>query len=103
MKKISMLLLVLFFSSAAVLAQSPAPEPDTLKTVKQTDPEAKNPPSHTNYRTDQIKITPSEIPAGVKRALESSSQYAGWEKASIFKSKAGDLYTVEISRADTTR
>jgi hypothetical protein len=88
---------------AAANAQSPAPEPDTLKEAKQTDPEAKNLPHDTHYTKDHVKITSKQIPAGVKRTLESGSQFEGWEKGSFYKNKSGNLYTLEITKGDTTR
>lgn len=100
---------LLFLTAILVLglcvskAQSPAPEPDTLKQVKQTDPEAKTIPRDANYTRDQVKITSTEIPASVRRTLESGAGYAGWERAIIYKNKSGNLYTVEITKGDTTR
>src|SRR5688500_663863 len=103
MKKFMILLVsMLAIGMAAANAQSPAPEPDTLKEAKQTDPEAKNLPQDTHYTKDQIKITSKEIPAGVKRTLEASTQYEGWERASIYKNKSGNLYMLEITKGDTT-
>src|SRR5687767_13744228 len=104
MKTILILLVALFICCAEkVNAQSPAPEPDTLKEVKQTDPEAKSLPKNTNYTKDQLRITSKQVPEGVKRALNSDTQYEGWEKGSFYKDKSGNLYTLEITKADTTR
>src|SRR5687767_6319291 len=89
MKKSLILLVSILMGMAAANAQSPAPEPDTLKEVKQTDPEAKNLPHDTHYTKDQVKITSKQIPAGVKRTLESGTQFEGWEKGSFYKNKSG--------------
>lgn len=96
---------VLIAGVAASSAQSPAPEPDTLKEVKQTDPEPKNIPQEddANYSKDQVRITSKQIPAAVIRTLESDIQYEGWETATIYKNKAGNVFTVEIRNGDTTR
>lgn len=104
MKTILILLVPLFILCAGkVNAQSPAPEPDTLKEVKQTDPEAKNLPKNANYTKDQLRISSKQIPEGVRSALNSDTQYEGWEKGSFYKNEAGNLYTLEITKADTTR
>jgi hypothetical protein len=105
MKKLVSILTGLFITIAAVYAQSPAPEPDTLRDpVKQTDPEGKVSPPEINYTdADHQKITPKQVPAGVRQTLESSPQYEGWEKASLYKNKSGSVFVVEITKADTTR
>jgi hypothetical protein len=104
MKKfMTFLISVLIIGIAAANAQSPAPEPDTLKEVKQTDPEAKNLPQDNQYTKDHVKITSGEIPAEVKRTLESGTQFQGWERGTFYKSKSGNLYTLEITKGDTTR
>jgi hypothetical protein len=104
MKKFTLFLVGLLVSTA-MLAQSPAPEPDTLKVpVKQTDPEIKVQPRDANYvKEDNVRIMPSEVPAAIKQTLESSPEYSGWEKATIYKSKNGNKFTIEVTRADTTR
>jgi len=100
MKKIATLLIAIAISTAAAYAQTPVPEPDT---VEHTAPEIKVIKPKINYTEDQIKILPTDIPAPVKRALESGPEYAGWQKAAIFKNKRGDLFTIEITKADTTK
>lgn len=100
MKKIATLLAAVAIGTAAAYAQSPVPEPDTLKN---TSPEIKVIKPETNYTQDQIRILPSDVPVPVKRALESGSEYEGWQKAAIFKNKRGNLFTVEITKADTTK
>jgi hypothetical protein len=103
MKKISIFLCGLLVSLATLYAQTPAPDPDTLRDVKQTDPEVEHLPSDINYRDGQIKITPAQLPAEVKQTLQSGSEYEGWEKAAVYKSKNNGRYTVEITKADTAR
>lgn len=104
MKKLISVLAGLLITIAAVHAQSPAPEPDTLRDpVKQTDPEGGVLPKDVNYTDDHQKITPKQLPAGVRQTLESGTQYDGWEKASVYKNKSGSVYIVEITKADTTR
>jgi hypothetical protein len=105
MKKLLLILLGCFFLNVATVnAQEPAPLPDTVgDKVKQGDPEVKNPPPSVNYLSDAVRITSKEIPAAVKRTLESGTQYTGWERASIYKDKDGNKYIVEMKDADTTR
>jgi hypothetical protein len=101
--KTILLLLVGFSLYCNVQAQSPAPEPDTLKEVKQTDPEAKTLPKNSNYTTDQVKITSGQLPQQIKKTLNTDTQYEGWEKGQLYKSKSGDLYVLKITKSDTTR
>jgi hypothetical protein len=105
MKSIVLFFLSIVFCTAALLAQSPAPEPDTTQVpVKQTDPEIKVQPRDANYTgSDDRRIMPAEIPPAVKRTLESSPEYTGWEKGTIYKNKSGNKFTIEVTRGDTTR
>lgn len=104
MKKIVMLLISVVLINFAVSAQEPAPLPDTVgDKIKQGDPEVKNPPLSVNYLSDATRITSKEIPAGVKRTLESGSQYVGWERAAVYKDKTGSTYIIEMKEADRTR
>jgi hypothetical protein len=85
-------------------AQSPVPDPDTLKNhVKQTDPVPQTMPQDANYTAEKIKITSAEFPQAVKKALSAGSEYQGWEKGTAYKSKDGKMYLLEMSEADTTR
>src|SRR5215216_6246588 len=103
MKKLVLFFFGILFTAAAAQAQSPAPEPDTLRDpVKQTDPEPKTLPSDVNYAEDHIKITPKQVPAAIRQTLGSSPQYQGWEKGNLYKDKSGNLFTLEITRGDTT-
>lgn len=104
MKKYASLTCAVMMSVITLCAQTPVPEPDTLREVKQTDPTTQTlPPEDINYTAGQIKITPEQLPAQVKQTLQSGTQYEGWEKAAVYKSETNDLFTIEISRADTTR
>jgi hypothetical protein len=104
MKKLVSILAAAFIAIAAAHAQSPAPEPDTLRDpVKQTDPEGRVLPRDVNYTDDHQRITPKQLPAGVRQTLESSNEYEGWEKALVYKSKNTDVYVIEISKGDTTK
>lgn len=104
MKKLILTVCGLVLSTAVLMAQSPAPEPDTLRDpVRQIDPEPKVLPQNDNYAEDRVKITPKQVPDGVKQTLSSSTQYQGWEKASIFRVKSNNKFIVEITRGDTTR
>ena len=104
MKKVLLLLFGLITAVAAVVAQTPAPEPDTLRDpVKQTDPEPKTLPPDSRYIDDEVKITPQQLPAAVKQTLESGTSYNGWEKANLYKNKNGSIFIIEITKGDTTR
>lgn len=103
MKKLASIVAGLFIT-AAVYAQSPAPEPDTLRDpVKQTDPEGRVLPRSSNYTEDYQRITAKQLPPGVRQTLESSPEYEGWERATIHKNKSGNLYIIDITKADTTK
>ena len=105
MKKIILTIIsALIISVAAVNAQEPTPQLDTVSTpVKEGDPEVKTPPPNVNYLHGMTRITSAEIPAAIKQTLESGSQYAGWERASVYKNKSGKTYVIEIKEADRTR
>lgn len=103
MKKLASIVAGLFIT-AAVYAQSPAPEPDTLRDpVKQTDPEGKVLPRSSNYAEDHQRITAKQLPPEIQRTLEASPEYEGWERATIYKGKSGNLYIIDITKADTTK
>ena len=101
------LYLFLFFALGTVAysnAQSPVPEPDTLKNqVRQTDPVPQTMPQDANYTAEKIKITSAEFPQAVKKTLSAGSEYQGWEKGTAYKSKDGKIFLLEMSEGDTTR
>jgi hypothetical protein len=104
MKSIQISLLLLFLGCTLAFAQSPAPEPDTLKDVKQTDPELKSPPKgNAQYKEDHQKITIKQLPEAVVDGLKREKEFSGWENAKAYRSKTGSEYVVEITRNDTTR
>lgn len=104
MRKLILTTAGVLLSIAALMAQSPAPDPDTLRDpVKQIDPEVKVLPQSDKYNEDRVKITAKQIPAAVRQTLSSSTQYEGWEKASIYQNKSGNIFIVEVTKADTTR
>jgi hypothetical protein len=104
MKNIFFLFLLLFGTVALVNAQSPVPEPDTLKNpVRQTDPVPQTLPADANYTANAIKITSTELPDAVKRSLNDGAEYEGWQKGTAYKTKDGKTYIVEMREADTLR
>lgn len=104
MKTIYLSLFFLIGIVAYTNAQSPVPEPDTLKNqVRQVDPVPQTMPQDANYTAETIKITSAEFPAAIKKTLNAGSEYQGWEKGRAFKSKDGKMYLLEMSEADTTR
>jgi hypothetical protein len=89
--------------SLATLAQSPVPDPDTLRTpTKQGDPAPDTPPP-TNYRADQQRVMAQDIPAPLRQTLEADPRYQGWQKATIYKNRSGSIYTIEFKEADKSR
>lgn len=96
--------LFFLFTAGVACAQEPVPEPDTLKNqVNQKDPTPDNLPPDANYTTDKIKIEAAELPAPVRRTLESGADYRGWQKGSAYKSKDGSMFILQMTEADTTR
>lgn len=103
-RKILLITFGLLIAVAAVVAQTPAPEPDTLRDpVKQTDPEPKTLPPDSRYIRDEVIITPQQLPPAVKQTLESGTLYDGWEKSKLYKNKSGSVFIIEITKGDTTR
>jgi hypothetical protein len=103
MKKIHISLLVLMLACLTAFAQQPAPEPDTLTDVKQTDPEIKSPPKgNTQYKEDHQKITVKQLPEAVVEGVKREKEFSGWDNAKVYRSKTGSEYVVEIIRNDTT-
>lgn len=104
MKTILLLSFFLFGTMILVNAQSPVPEPDTLKNqVRQVDPVPQTMPPDANYTVNKIKITSAEFPEAVKRSLNAGSEYEGWQKGIAYKSKDGKEYILEMREADTLR
>jgi hypothetical protein len=104
MKTIYLLLFFVFGTAVYAGAQSPVPEPDTVKNqVRQIDPVPQAMPHDANYTAEKIKITTAEFPESVKKTLSAGSEYQGWEKGTAYKSKDGKMYLLEMSEADTTR
>jgi uncharacterized protein YdeI (BOF family) len=87
MKKTILILAgVLWLSTAAVQAQDVTQ--DTTRQSEQSQ----------NYRKDMVKIQATEIPTSLRTTLQ-DAQYQGWEKATIYRSKANDMYLVEMKDA----
>ncbi len=105
MKRNAFLTLLLFFivGTAAVSAQTPLPKSDTLQDpVEQGDPAVQSLPQQMDYVTDMKRIISNEIPAPVRKTLESSAQYTDWEKALIYQSKTKDEYLILFKDAEKT-
>jgi hypothetical protein len=99
--------LIFFLFSIGIVfahAQSPVPEPDTLKNqVRQIDPVPQTMPPDANYTANAIKITSAEFPEPVKRSLNDGAEYEGWQKGAAYKSKDGKMFILEMREADTVR
>lgn len=104
MKKVILTVIAfLIVAVAAVFAQNPVPQPDTLQDpVQQGDPAVRNLPPQMDYVNDMKRIIPKEIPAPVRQTLESSAQYTGWEKALIYQNKTKDEYLIQFKDAGKT-
>lgn len=100
MKKIILILAGAFcISAAAVQAQDVAPRDTTNKSVS-SSPSVTHPseaPSQ-DYKQDMVKIKSSEVPASLRSTLQ-GTQYKGWEKATIYRSKNNDGYVIEMKDA----
>ena len=106
MKKLFIIFVgAILFSITAIYGQEPVPILDTAKNpVKQDDPEVENtPPDAANYLRGMVKIVPTDLPAPVKRTLQSGSQYYGWEKATVYKHKSDNTYLVELPQGESKR
>src|SRR4051812_21189844 len=104
MKFLALAAAITISSSGLVLAQSPVPEPDTLKNqVRQTDPTPQAVPPGIDYTTNKKKITTKELPKEEKKTLEAGSMYQGGERGTAYKDKEGKLFIVQWSEGDTTR
>ncbi len=104
MKAIYFSILFLLAAAVHVQAQSPVPEPDTLKNqVRQTDPVPQNMPPDANYTATSIKITTTEFPDQIKKTLNDGAEYEGWQKGTAYRSKDGKMYILEMRDADTVR
>jgi hypothetical protein len=55
-----------------------------------------------NYVKDMAKINATEVPAPLRSTLQ-GTPYTGWENATIFRSKNGDMYLVEMSDENDRR
>ena len=100
--------MILFFiavmvSTITAVAQTPAPEPDTLlDPVQQGDPAVRQLPPQVDYVKDMDRIVPEELPEAVRQTLESSAQYKDWEKAMIYQNKTKDQYVIQFKESDKT-
>ena len=101
--------LILFFIAfsmygvTAVVAQTPAPQPDTLSDpVQQGDPAVRTLPPQIDYVKDMDRVLPEELPEPVRRTLESSAQYTDWQKAMIYQNKEKDEYLVQFKESGKT-
>ena len=104
MKTIYLLFFLVFGAVAVSYAQSPVPEPDTLKNqVRQTDPVPQTMPHDANYTTNKLKITTAEFPEAIKQSLNKGPEYEGWQKGMAYKSKDGKEFILEMREADTLR
>jgi hypothetical protein len=103
MKTLALLLSYIAFV-AVVNAQTPVPEPDTLKTpVRHSDPTPQTTAPNVDYTRNKIKITSADLPDAIQKTLQSSTQYTGWETADVFKDKAGKEFVIEIHEGDSKR
>lgn len=103
MKKVTFILIAfMMVSVTAVMAQNPVPDPDTVDPVKQGDPAFRHLPKENGGENEMKRIASEEIPDPVRRTLESSTRYANWEKAMIFRNKDKDEYMIEFIEADKT-
>lgn len=102
--KTFMLVICCLVSVATIQAQTPVPEPDTLKSpVRQNDPTPQTTAPNVDYTQNKIKITAADLPDEVQKSLQSGTQYTGWETADVFKDKAGKVFIIEVHQGDSKR
>jgi hypothetical protein len=95
MKKL-LILLVMVATVSFTNAQSPTPDPDTLKNPsKETDPEVKQIPEGIHYIDESVRIATEELPAVVLDSLKKLEPQA-WQKSVVYKQKKEDTYKIEI-------
>ncbi|MBL0742948.1 hypothetical protein [Chryseolinea lacunae] len=101
MKNIFIFLAGMFLVSMTAQAQV---EPDTLSNVREGNPQVVAPKlvQDQGYTKDMIRVKAADIPAAVQLALK-GNEYNGWEDASLFKSKSGDVYRIEMKDGDMTK
>lgn len=84
------------FMTLFVRAQSPTPDPDTLKNPsKQTDPEVKQEPANLHYIDESRRIAAAELPRPVLDSLK-ALEPAAWEKSVVYRQKDGQMFLIEI-------
>jgi hypothetical protein len=92
-----------FVAVTTVSAQTDTPQPDTLSDpVQEGDPSVRHIPPQADYVKEMNKIVAEELPAPVKKTLESNARYEGWEKAQIFINKTNDQYAIQFKESDKT-
>lgn len=101
MKRLTVITFILMLVSyTSLLAQSPAPEPDTLSIpVQQGDPAIRTLPPRLDYVEDKRRITPEEVPQPVRQTLEGNASMKDWQKAVLFHDENKDEYIVEFTEA----
>jgi hypothetical protein len=90
------LIFSLVIAAVTTNAQTPAPDPDTLKNpIKQGDPEIKQQPADIHYVDEMTRIAADELPPAVLDSLK-TFEPAAWEKSVVYKDKMNDLFIVEV-------
>jgi len=98
-----MSLVMVMIATIASNAQTPIPDPDTIRDpVKQGDPAVQVIPRQVQYEKNFVKIKPTEVPAEVKKRLQHTA-YKGWEKATIYRNQSSTIYMVEFQEPNKTR
>lgn len=89
-------MLLMVTASCATLAQSPTPDPDTLKNpVKQIDPAVTQLPPGMHYVDEMVRINAVELPAAVLDSLKKIEPTA-WEKSVVYSDKKKNIFVVEV-------
>lgn len=90
MKKIATFLIVMFFISMAVQAQST----DSTRTQKSLS-ENQQQSSNQFKQQDYTLIQSADVPEPLRKTLQ-NKEYAGWETGKVYESKNKDGYWVRI-------
>ncbi len=93
MKTIILIMAAAFcLSAASVNAQDATQRRDTTGTTGVQQQRTQQPSQ--NYQKDMVKIQSSEVPDNLRTTLQ-DTQYKGWEKSTIYRSKNNDMYLIE--------
>ncbi|HEY5748633.1 MAG TPA: hypothetical protein VIU12_21330 [Chryseolinea sp.] len=104
MKKITLFFAsALFLGATSLYAQSQDSTATHDKSSKtQSSTSSSRDDQSQNYTKNMSKIQSSEVPANLRTTLQ-GTQYKGWEKGTIYRSKNNDGYAIEFKDGNKTK